>query len=226
MRTRHTTDDDILIASYLDGTLTGSDLERFRARITANRNVMEIVESMHEVIGNDNCDEYGQAPDHLLERAIALYPEKPGLMTIILAIAKQYISVIACPDNYTLLNPEQACCVRGGGSMTVSPRVVMARVFDTIQVEVEAERPLQGSGCTIRLNVLPTQPQMNSNKFRVFFASTERELYSGSLENDAIAFEDISPGNYIITIKNRLKIVGEISLKLEEDNNGGHHEQQ
>ena len=110
--------------------------------------------------------------------------------------------------------------------MAVSPRVVMARVFDTIQVEVEAERPLQGSGCTIRLNVQPTQPRMATNKFRIFLATGGRELFSGSLENDAIAFEDISPGNYIITIKNRLKIVGEISLKLEEDHNGGHHEQQ
>ena len=99
MRARHTTDDDLLIASYLDGTLTGSDLERFRARITANRSVMEIVESLHEVIGDDTCDDkFGQTPVHLLKRAIALYPEKQGLISIILSIAKQYISVIACPD--------------------------------------------------------------------------------------------------------------------------------
>ena len=180
---------------------------------------MALLKAAARVIHDD--EPLADAPDYLVRRVMDMYSGKPDIIRITLGIAQNLIKVLACPDDAMVFSPAFAGGMRTGEKTAESPMIVIAKIFDTLQVEMEADRGTDGKGCIIRISAAALQPGHELGRLRVMLASQERELFSGPLENGHIVFEDVHPGIYSVVIRSNGRTIGEIALNLVKDATGG-----
>jgi len=88
------------------------------------------------------------------------------------------------------------------------------RDFDAFRAEVEIERFREGNG-EIRVKVAKDGKLIN--QVRVSLVQTNKEVASYLTDAGRVLFEDVRFGRYTLQFRKDGSIVGEITLKIEED---------
>lgn len=201
------------LGALLEGRLSEEEKNAFFNHIFTCRDCRDEFISITGALVQKDSPEFGEVPQHLIEKAVDLFPEKESVFDIVISTVKEGIDLIFSGDDFEMSAPAFAGSLRGKKSKHPEI-VVLKKSFEDMDVELDIEN-VGGDLCDIRLAVDDIRRKILMNTLRVELISGERELASNLLENGETVLEDIGTGNYIIKIKKNGRIFGEIALKIK-----------
>ncbi|MBI5196387.1 MAG: hypothetical protein HZA10_08695 [Nitrospirae bacterium] len=203
---------DLEIAAYMEGRLSSEKKESFERRLSEDRQCMDMLVAINRVITRKDSLPIGDVPQHLIEKAIEMYPERRGIFDIIVDLGRDIIDVLYAPSDINVFTPLPAPDLRNAG-ISYPKMVVLTKSFDGINVEFNIEKTA-GNCCDIKIAAIDGGSKVLINNLRVELISEGKELVSGLLKNGGMIFEDIKPGRYTIKIYKNRKIHGELTIKI------------
>lgn len=204
---------DFELGAYIEGRLSTEKKELFEKRLTEDKDAMdEFVVINRVIIQKDNLL-IKDVPQHLIEKAIKMYPERRNLFDIIVDLGRDIIDVVYASCNINVFTPLPVPTLRN--TRALGPRmVVLTKSFDNINVELDIEKTT-GNCCDIKIVVVDIETKILMNNLRVELISEGKELASDLLKNGEVIFEDICPGRYTITINKNNKNYGSLAIKIK-----------
>ena len=201
------------LEAYLEGKLSSDRKESVNKHFNECGQCREEFNAINQIViqGDDMAVE--EVPEHIIKKAVGMFPEKSGLFDIILSLVRDTLEVVYYSDDINISTPSPATGLRG--NTIASPEmIVLKKSFEDINVELDIEK-LSGNMCNMRVTVDGLKEKIMRNTIRVELIYKGRELVSGLLEDGEAILEDISIGKYTIKICQKRKILGEIILKIQ-----------
>jgi hypothetical protein len=200
------------LAAYFDGRLSADERQTIELHLADHpecRNAVTLLRSVLEA-GDDLAAD--DAPEHLMQKAIALHPANQGGLDLIISLMKDTLAVIGAALDVRLLTPCTPVTLRTGRAAGAA-MVIMKKTFDAITAEVNMEN-LQGNACNISVCVTDGMTPTDMHNIRVDLISEGRELASSLLENGKVLFEDVRRGRYDIVIQKKGATFGTMAIKI------------
>jgi hypothetical protein len=104
--------------------------------------------------------------------------------------------------------------VRGGSDKKTLSLPPFSKTCGDFKVMVRVIEEEEGR-CAIQFRIFPLSEKKEGTKIKVELVKAGRMLRSFLLENDTLLFQGISPGEYLIHIRDGEHLVGDISIKIK-----------
>lgn len=211
---------EIEMAAYIEGKLSSEKREEIERYLDADKKSRNEFAAIKQVITGDSparigvtVPESADAPAHLMNKVIDMYPESQGLFDIVIGLVRDAVNVIHTAIDINVSLPVPAAAVRS--PRVLSPRMaVFTKTFGLITSEFDIEK-VHGDLCNIKVVITDKQTGVPMANLRVDLISNGRELASARLENGEVLLEDVCPGRYTVRIRRKEEILGELAIKIE-----------
>lgn len=204
---------DIELGSFLENKLSPEEEDAFVLRISKCKDCWDEFISITGIIAQKGTSEFGNVPDHLTEKAMAMFPAKQRIFDIVISMVKDSIELISSAADFETYTPAYAASLRGE-KVEQSEMIVLKKSFDDIDVKLDIEKVAEDQ-CNIRVVVDDTYTKKLMNTLRADLISQGRELESNLFEDGKILLENLGKGQYIIKIHRKEKLFGEIVIKIK-----------
>ncbi|RJQ49790.1 MAG: zf-HC2 domain-containing protein [Nitrospiraceae bacterium] len=201
------------LGAYVEDRLSPSEREDLEGHLLLCDQCRDEFIAVRRVMIRDDVVDVIEAPDHLMQKVISMFPEKRSILDLVLAFVQDSIKIISCAQDLRLVMPRFAEGLRSGGAAP-SEIIVLRKSFEDINVRFDIEK-VEKNLCNIRVSVDDIDEKKPQGAIRIGLISRGRELVSGLLENGETFLEDMGKGEYIIKIQNREKVIGEVALKIQ-----------
>lgn len=204
---------DFEFGAYLEGKLSSDEKGAIDERFIECEHCREEFIAVNRVISQKDDAVIEELPEHLIKKAVRMFPEKTSLFDIVLNLVRDSLEVVYYSNDIYISTPSPAAGLRG--NKIVSPEmIILKKSFEDINVELDIEK-IYETVCNIRVTVDNLKTKTSGNSIRVELISKKRELVSNLLENGETILEDITTGKYTIKIFQKRKVLGEIVLKIQ-----------
>jgi len=201
------------MGAYIEGSLSPEMKEAFENHFASCDHCWSEFVELNRVIIKESDMLAGEVPEHLIKKAVRMFPEKSGLFDIVLKLVRDSVDVVYSAHDITAFTPLPVSGLRSG--KIVRPEmIVLKKSFKDIDVQLDIEK-VNENICNIRVSVDTLKNRDLIKGLRVELISEGRELVSVPVEGGETILEDIKTGRYAIKISRKWEIVGQISLKLE-----------
>jgi hypothetical protein len=201
------------IGAYMDSTLSSDLREDFEKRLIECKQCWEDFVAISQSIIQKDEISAEDAPEYIINKAIRMYPEKSNLFDIILELVKDSIDIIYHSPGFDILAPLPTAALRSG--KTEYPKImILKKSFEYFDVKLDIEK-VNVTLCNIRVVVDDLNKGGLINALRVELISQGRELVSNPLIEGKTYLEGIETGQYTIKIQKKLKVLGEIAIKIQ-----------
>ena len=204
---------EIELGAFLEGKLSSEEKDALKLRIFECKPCWDELISITGIIAQKDKTESGDVPGHLIEKAIAMFPEKQNVFDIVISMVKDSINLISSTNNIHISTPAFAASLRSE-KVEHPEMLVLKKSFDDIDVELDIEKVAEDQ-CNIKVAIDDLRTKILMNTLRIELISQGRELVSNLFENGETTLEDISAGQYTIRIHKNGKIFGEITLQIK-----------
>lgn len=201
------------LGAYLEGKLPPDEKGSMEMHIMECRQCREELLAVRLVTDAKDDRAFDDVPEHLINKAVGLFPEKKSVFDVVLNMVRDYLDVDYCSNAVNIFSPLPAEGLRS--NKTVRPEmIVLNKSFEDIDVELDVEK-ISESICNIRVTVKNLKAEFLKDTIRVELVSGDRELVSNLLENGETILEDVTVGKYAIKICHKSRTLGEIVLKIQ-----------
>lgn len=203
---------DVEIGSYIEERLSPEERKAVEKRLEDCNECRKDLIGIRELLGKEDVLQANDAPEHLIKRAINMYPDKEGMFDVVFRIIRDAIEIVRSSTRINVLAPAAGTALRG--VKVFSPTMItLTKSFDDIDVELNVEK-ISGDLCNAKVLVAGTTSKPQVNNLMVELISQGRELASSFPKKGEVIFEDIPYGRYCIKIRRKEKVFGELTFKI------------
>lgn len=201
---------ELEIAAYLDGRLDADDRAAFERTASRDRVTAEELAAAKSAL--DGREEAPPLPEHIVRKALGLYPAGEKGFDLVLSYLKGVLSVVHASPAVLLQVPAEAGAVRTWGRNKLQ-LVTMTKRFDRAVIEVYIEGGDRACSFTVRAADADTQTPLFRSRAELF--SGDREIASVSLDQEGAAlFEQLRPGRYELVVRRNDAVLGSMNVKI------------
>lgn len=204
---------EIEVGAYIDGTLSPEKRDKVERHFVDCSKCWNEFIALQRVLTTKNQFDQEDAPEAVIRNVVNMFPQKEGLLDIVLKLAGGAVEVLKHSVDFSLMQPLPAAGIRSGKELSPG-MVVLKRSFEEINVELNIEK-MQDNLCSIRVLVDDPAAKEGKDIFRVELISRGRELFSSRIKQGEAVLEDVGTGLYKIKILKHSRSLGEISIKIK-----------
>ncbi|MBI4698155.1 MAG: zf-HC2 domain-containing protein [Nitrospirae bacterium] len=206
--------DEAQLSYYLDGILSAYDKENMEKHLLQCNNCLSLVLLNEKVKANDAAFE---VPSGWVERVKNLVSKKQGipqrLFDIVLKFTKDTIEIIKSTENLFISYGAVPVPVRGGAGAVPANSITLSRTFADIKSELEIEKA-ENDRFSIGISTSYTDSGAPEPNLRISLFNPEQEVASFVAESGEVCFNSLRLGQYTIKITRADRVIGEISMDL------------
>lgn len=207
---------DIILAAYLDGTLTEIEKTEVEQHLREHKECREAVAAMRNALAAQEAIGASPAPESVVERAIRLYPGRRHPLDLVLSLVRDGLHIVSAAFDVSIRGSLPAPALRT--TKHEGPAlVIMTKTVEAMTAEVALEK-LSSGRCTITVKVSDGVSREPVEDLRVELVSGGRVLDSSVAQSGMTVFEEIGPGKYDIVIRKiKGSVSGTLALEIRND---------
>jgi len=205
------------LSCLIDGKVSELERDKFLAHVLTCQGCAELLGTHLKVINAINNKEALETPEEVVQAAIGLYNPEVGVnfLEVALNLKEKFIELVRTTGDILLgpqLVPIPALRSHSEESRFAN-EVKIVKEFDNILTEVGVEKK-KPDICDVEIRLTDKETKKKKEGFRVTLNKNGKEIESSLIEDGKVAFKDVRPDKYVVSIIKDDKKFGIIEILI------------
>jgi|GEM_PF-6161045 len=201
------------LGAYLEGRVSAEKRAEVEKVLADCPDCLAEAVNIKRIISDPSAADLSGLDAGAVQRAAALFPARSQVFDAVISVLNDAIRVIRSSPLAAWSYAAPALGLRHTKALSPS-MIVLTRTFNGLKAELDIEQ-IAECICNLKIRISPVSPDISLQGIRVELFSGERELASEFLSAGNVLFEDMGCGDYVVSVRKKEIVFGEITLRIE-----------